>query len=87
LNRFCVLQRTAWFPSIGESAASAAEEEALQSLSREQAAHVLAQRKQQVLSELRQRLATMTGKLHDAKAVRALPALGMVDELGASDMD
>ena len=58
-----MLQRTAWFPPIGKSATSeAAEEAALQSLSHEQAAVLQAQKKKQVLSELRQRLAKMTGK-------------------------
>jgi hypothetical protein len=45
----------------------------MQSLSHEQTAILQAHRKQQVLSELRQRLAKMTGKLLTKLAVRALP--------------
>jgi hypothetical protein len=83
LNRCCVFQRTAWFPPIGTSATSeAAEEAALQSLSLEQAAVLQAQEKKQVLSQLRQRLAKMTGKPHRSMGLddlRTLPHFPFVE--------
>ena len=61
---FFAIQRTAWFPPIEDSAISeAAEAEALQSLSHEQAAILQAEKKQRVLAQLRQRVAKMNGKL------------------------